>query len=249
MFNIGYTGFNGSTREKWQQQAVRTDSSWVQHFSVLAAELDMAIACTYLEQRNGNQPSNSVSLFDRKGTLAFTYRKIHTCDFADFEAACTPGDEVYVTELDTRNGTVQVGAMICYDREFPETARMLMLEGAELVLTPNACPLDDIRLHQFQTRAFENSMNMCMTNYPGAVLAGRSVAYSHDGFNLITAGGEEEIVLVSIDIDQTRTFRTISIWGNSFRRPHRYGALTDLRVSAPFERLNAFNEPFKREDR
>lgn len=249
MFNIGYTGFDGLTQEQWRAQAVATDSPWVQHFASLASELDMAIGCTYLEKREGMGPGNSVSLFDRHGILAFTYRKIHTCDFADFEASCSPGEEVYVTDLDTRSGLVKVGAMICYDREFPETARMLMLKGAELVLTPNACPLDEIRRNQFQSRAFENSMVMCMTNYPGELLGGRSVAYSYDGYNLVTAGNSEEVTSVEVDLEQLREYRRISIWGNAFRRPHRYSSLTDMGVESPFERTDGFGRPFKRKER
>ena len=50
--------------------------------------------------------------------------------------------------------------MICFDREFPESARILMLKGAELILTPNACKLDEKQINQFQTRAYENSVKV-----------------------------------------------------------------------------------------
>ena len=49
----------------------------------------------------------------------------------DVERHLTPGDGFHVAELDTAEGPVKVGAMICYDREFPESARILMLQGAE----------------------------------------------------------------------------------------------------------------------
>src|SRR4051794_38026705 len=55
--------------------------------------------------------------------------------------------------------------MICYDREFPESARVLMLGGAELILTPNACGLDADRLGQFRARAYENMVGVAMANY------------------------------------------------------------------------------------
>lgn len=61
---------------------------------------------------------------------------MHTTDF-DLEGACTPGDEFYVAALDTGRGTLEVGAMICFDREFPESARILMLKGAEVIPVPN----------------------------------------------------------------------------------------------------------------
>ena len=77
----------------------------------------------------------------------------------------TPGDGFRVADLDTRAGTVRVGLMICYDREFPESARVLMLGGAELILTPNACGLDADRLGQFRARAYENMVGVAMANY------------------------------------------------------------------------------------
>ena len=49
--------------------------------------------------------------------------------------------------------------MICYDREFPESARILALQGAEIVLVPNACVMDDHRIGQLKTRAFENKLD------------------------------------------------------------------------------------------
>ena len=86
-----------------------------------------------------------------------TYAKVHTSDMKLTESNCTPGEDFYVCDLPVGNEKVKVGAMICFDREFPESARILMLKGAELVLTPNACSLDEKRINQFQARAFENA--------------------------------------------------------------------------------------------
>ena len=108
-------------------------------FAMRGNVLDMAIGVTLLEAWPGG-PRNTLVLFDRRGERKLTYAKVHTCDF-DVERNLTPGDGFFVTELDTAAGPVQVGAMICFDREFPESARILMLQGAELILTPNACPM------------------------------------------------------------------------------------------------------------
>jgi N-carbamoylputrescine amidase len=151
-----------SALEAWQTQAIERDGEFVSHFRVLASELDMAIALTYLERWNG-PPRDSVSLIDRRGEVVMTYAKIHTCDFDLPEAAITPGEDFYVCDLDTERGKVRIGAMICYDREFPESARML--KGAELILTPNACDLETNRLGQFRARAFENMVGVAMANY------------------------------------------------------------------------------------
>ena len=75
--------------------------------------------------------------------------------------------------LETKGGPVRVGAMICMDREFSESARILMPKGAELILTPNACPLEAHRLGQFRARAFENMVGLAMANYAAPQYNGR----------------------------------------------------------------------------
>ncbi len=132
-------------RERWQAQAIPRDGAWVGRFQALARELEMAIGVTYLEQWPG-APRNTISLIDRHGEEALTYAKVHTCAFGLKEAALTPGDGFPVAALDTALGPVRVGAMICYDREFPESARLLMLGGAELLLIPNACEMERHRI-------------------------------------------------------------------------------------------------------
>ncbi len=176
MWSIGYQ-FPGEdlTPEQWQALATDTDSDFVKHCRRLAAELDMAIAITYLERWPG-APRNTVSLIDRLGQMALTYAKVHTCDF-DKEAALTPGDAFSVCDLETRAGVVRTGAMICYDREFPESARVLMLEGAELVLVPNSCEMEVNRLSQLRARAYENMTAMAMTNYPAPKCNGHSLVF------------------------------------------------------------------------
>jgi predicted amidohydrolase len=93
-----------------------------------------------------------------------TYAKVHTCVFS-LEAACSPGDDFHVAPLDTAGGTVDVGATICFDREFSESARILMLKGAELILIPNACEMEANRLSQLRGQAFENMVGIALTNY------------------------------------------------------------------------------------
>ncbi len=48
--------------------------------------------------------------------------------------------------------------MICFDREQPESARILMIKGAELILTPNACILAQIQINQFQYERNHNGI-------------------------------------------------------------------------------------------
>jgi len=273
MWNIGYTWYTGCSKDledqrrdapaervaraHWQALAIGKDDSFVVHFQRLAAELEMAIAITYLERWSGGAPRDSVSLIDRRGEIALTYAKVHTCDFGP-EAACTPGADFPVVLLDTAHGTVHVGAMICFDREFPEAARILMLQGAELVLVPNACEMEVNRLSQLRARAFENMMGVALANYAAPQQNGHSVAFDGIAFDseersrdmCVAAAGEEEgSCLARFDLDALRAYRRREVWGNAFRRPHRYAPLTSMEVQAPFQRTTASGDPYDRSQR
>ncbi len=250
MWSVGMTFYDPKRegdREGWQALAITRDDPFIIHFQHLARELNMAIALTYLEKWNG-APRNSVSLIDRHGEILLTYAKVHTCEF-DVEAALTPGDGFPVCALDTEQGEVKIGFMICYDREFPESARILMLEGAELILTPNACTLEEHRLSQFKTRAYKNMVGVAMTNYAAPQNNGHSTAF--DGLAYLVPDGEprdtliieagelEDVYISAFDIDSIRAYRERESWGNAYRRPRLYERLTSEEVEPPFVRPDA----------
>ncbi|MBN2047331.1 MAG: carbon-nitrogen hydrolase family protein [Anaerolineaceae bacterium] len=255
MWNNGYQLYRENpdqgSLEDWIASALQPDDDYLTHFRKLADELDMAIAATYLEAWDG-LPRNTVTIFDRHGKMAHTYAKVHTCQFNP-EKHLTPGEDFPVCELDTAIGPVKIGTMICYDREFPESARILMLHGAEIILTPNACKIDMNRKLQFRTRAMENAVGVAMTNYAEPRYNGHSIAY--DGVTypfseedqdrveidplIIEAGCCEGVVIAHFDLDRLRAFRRQVIWGNAFRRPHCYQALIDETVDDPFIREDA----------
>jgi N-carbamoylputrescine amidase len=228
----------------WDGLAIASDGPEMQRMEALAAELDMAMVFTFLEEWPGG-PRNSAALIDRHGQVALIYAKVHTCAFGSHEYGMTPGDAFPVASIDTACGPVRVGVMICYDREFPESARMLMLNGAEIILVPNACDLEDNRLMQFRTRATENMVGAAMANYPGPDW-GRSAAFDGIAFNegsrdttIVIAGEEPEIVMARFDLGILRDYRQRAPWGGAFRRPRLYTRITDSTVEAPFIRANA----------
>ena len=245
MWSSGYRIYNRPVSE-WQAEAVSADSDFIRSFGQLAGELSMAIGVTLLEKVEGD-PRNTLILFDRHGNRKLTYAKVHTCDF-DVERHLTPGEDFYVTTLDTACGPVEVGAMICYDREFPESARILMLKGAELILVPNACPMEINRLSQLRGRAFENMTAIATCNYPAGVpdCNGGSTVFDGvayvpqlDGSRdtcILQAGEEEGIYLASLDLDQLRRYRSEEAMGNAYRNPKKYGLLVDTRIREPFVR-------------
>ncbi len=245
MFSCGYDIYDRPP-VVWQQDAIDAHGDFVSTFGKLAAELSMAIGITLLEKQDG-LPRNTLVLFDRFGRRMLTYAKVHTCDFGA-ERDLAGGDGFHATVLDTAIGFVAVGAMICYDREFPESARILMLQGAELVLVPNACPMEINRLSQLRARAYENMMAIATCNYPVSVPDCNGGSSVFDGVAylpeltgsrdtcVLQAGEDEGIYLAELDIEQLRRYRAEEVHGNAYRRPALYRALLDTTVHPPFVR-------------
>jgi predicted amidohydrolase len=165
------------------------------------------------------------------------------------ESNCSPGDDFYVCDLQVGKETIKVGAMICFDREFPESARILMLKGAELVITPNACGLDDKRINQFQTRAYENAFGVVMTNYASPTQNGHSCAFDANGDKIIVAGKMEGVFIAEFNIDKIRKHRKKTIYGNAYRRTSKYNALISHDIDSVFIRKNGLGETFDRRKR
>ncbi len=250
MYSVGYytdVNFDDTNAvRRWKKMAITAKDPFVTRFQHLAKELEMAIVITYIENDRGRL-RNSATLFDRNGKKLFTYSKVHTCRFFKMEGSLVAGDDFYVRKLDTRLGPIKTGIMTCYDREFPESARILMLKGAELILTPNACDLDSLRMNQFQIRAWENSMVTAMANYAQGQGNGRSCAFNADGKEIVIAPANEQgIFYAEFDIRQVRKIRRQTFWGNAWRRPNRYKALISTDVDEPFLRKDAFGKPYDR---
>lgn len=254
VWQLGYDWYseNPELRQARLALAEPEDGPFVSHFASLARELNMAIVATYLQRWDGG-PRNAATLIDRHGERVLTYAKVHTCDFGP-DGFLTPGEEFGVVDLDTAAGPVRTGMMICYDREFPESARALMLGGAELILTPNACMLDVDRLGQFRARAFENMLAVAMTNFARPAhltedtprdFNGRSIAFSGIARGddnsaldhlLVAAGPKEELALARLDLAALRAYRQKGIWADSFRKTGRYSALVQEAPGEVFAR-------------
>jgi len=232
--------------EELERLALSPDSGFVREFSRLAAGLQMAVGITFLEKHDP-QPRNSLIVFDRNGIPVLHYSKVHTCDFDD-ERMLSAGDDFYTADLETGEGIVRIGAMICYDREFPESARILMLKGAELILVPNACPLEINRLAQLRGRAYENMLGIAVCNYPAGQpdCSGHSAAFDGVAYLpemegsrdtcVLEAGEGPGIFIAEFDLDLMREYRRTEVHGNAYRRPHKYGLLVSEERRPPFIR-------------
>jgi len=245
MWNIGY--HLTPNREETEKNAIGLDSAYIAKFRELAKEQNMAIGITFLEKHDPS-PRNSLAVINRHGNIVLHYAKVHTCAFDPTERQLTAGDDFYVADLDTEIGTVKIGAMICYDREFPESARILMLKGAEIILVPNACPMEINRLSQLRSRAYENMVGIATANYPygqpdcnGHSSAFDGIAYRSDGSGsrdtlIIEAGEAEGIYMARFPMDELRNYRRREVHGNAYRRPEEYHTLVSEEKAEPFDR-------------
>ena len=145
---------------------------------------------------------------------------------------------------------------------------MLMIGGAEVILTPNACGLDIDRLGQFRARAYENMVGVAMANYatpdptddhghlqPLDVCNGHSVAFSGIKFDragnaldhkLVEAGEGEELPIAIFDLDALRAYRAHETAGDAYRKPALYQALSDDTPSPVFARADSRRTPLRR---
>lgn len=245
MWNIGYEmPENDEDLGDWINKSIYENNNYLLTFKKLAKELNMAISITFLEKTK-DLPKNSVIIYDRFGNKILKYSKVHTVDFK-MEKYMTPGNDFYVGELDYVKGKLNIGSMICYDREFPESSRILMIKGAEIILVPNACFMSKIRLEQLKIRAYENMVGIVTVNYTD--YGGRSSAFSpivrdenkkELNSEILIMDENESIQIVEFNMDEIRNYREHGTWGDAYRKPFLYEYISQEHVKEPFIRMDA----------
>jgi predicted amidohydrolase len=173
--------------------------------------------------------------------LAAVYRKIHL-PFLGVDRFTTPGDRPFaVHDL----GGLRIGMNICYDGSFPESARGLMLLGADLVVLPTNWPTGarSTVCHLMQARALENRIYYAAVNRVGEergfTFIGQSRIIDCNGELLASASAErEEIVYAEIEPAKARDKHIVHVPGRyelhrtADRRPEMYGPLCAPRAEA-----------------
>ncbi len=176
---------------------------------------------------------NACALVGPEG-LAATYRKIHR-PFLGVDRFTTPGDRPFaVHDL----GGLRLGMNICYDGSFPESARVLTLLGADLVVLPTNWPTGAAATacYMSQARALENHIYYAAINRVGEErgfqFIGQSRIVACNGDLLAHSNGAgEEILYAEIDPAQARHKHLVKIPGKyevnrvGDRRPEMYGPL------------------------
>lgn len=198
MFLTGYM-----IRDKLAELAeALEDGPAVSALRARARELSMGVVVGLpVADAPGDKPHNSVVFIDRDGSLPGLAHKTHM--FGGEEKMFTPGTEH--KSFDTSFG--RVGILVCYDGEFPETARSLALDGAEILCmcAANMSPFEDYHAVYMRARAMENMVYTLYCNYVGDEkrfhYCGQSCAYDPTGQPLAEAGtGEETMLYVPVDL-------------------------------------------------
>lgn len=212
-------------------------------FQELARELDVVLPFSFFE-RDNQAYFNSVAMVDAGGAMLGLYRKTHIPDGVGYQEKYyfNPGDTGFRV-WDTKFGKVGVG--ICWDQWFPETARCLVLGGAEVLLYPTAIgnepqyPDWDSRDHwqrAMQGHAASNMVPLVASNRIGLeqgknsemTFYGSSFITDETGAKVAEADRTSEAVLThTFDLEAIRNQR--AQWGFfRDRRPEHYGALVTL---------------------
>jgi N-carbamoylputrescine amidase len=225
-----------------------SDSPILRRFGALAAELQVVLPISFFE-RAGQVYFNSLVMFDADGKQLGLYRKTHIPNGPGYQEKFyfSPGDTGFKV-WNTRYG--RIGAAICWDQWFPESARIMALKGAELLLYPTAigsepppAPPVDSRLHwqrAQQGHAASNLMPLIASNRIGLERStqnpdslylrfyGSSFIADERGALVAEASQDrEQVITASFDLEALRQARD-----NWFvfrdRRPDAYAALGSL---------------------
>ena len=219
-----------------------SDSKVIQYMSKLAKELGVVLPVSFFE-RDNNVYYNSLVVVDSDGNVVSHYRKSHIPDGPGYQEKYyfSPGDTGFVVSK-TSFGSIGVG--ICWDQWFPETARALVLQGAEILFYPTAIgsePVTGLKSRDHWQRAMQghaaaNMVPLVASNRIG-VEQGEACALEFYGSSFIAdqtgaiveeaSEVDEEILLYEFDLGAISGERTS--WGLfRDRRPDLYGSIISM---------------------
>lgn len=219
------------TRENIATIAQPLDGHALATVRTAARSAGVAIAVG-LAERDGAKFYNTTVLIDAAGDIVLRYRKTHL--WSSDRGVFTPGDRF---EVRSWNG-LTVGLLICYDIEFPESARALARLGAQLLIVTNGNmdPYGPVHRRAIAARAMENQVfalvaNRCGRGEPQLNFPGQSALVDPGGDILVTAGEAETQLAVELDLARLESNR------------RRYQYLDDARVPLQLRQVSSPGEP------
>jgi N-carbamoylputrescine amidase len=217
-----------------------------QRIGALAAELKLVIVASLFERRAAGLYHNTAVVFDRSAEIRGKYRKMHIPDDPAYyeKFYFTPGDLGF-EPVSTSVG--KLGVLVCWDQWYPESARLMALAGAELLLYPTAIgwdPTDDDAEKQRQRDAWvtvqrghavANGLPLLACNRYGFEASpdgGRGLQFWGSSFvagpqgELLAQAASDRRELLVVDVDLARSEAVRRIW--PFLRDRRIDAYGDL---------------------
>lgn len=194
---ITYAGVAGA---KYEDVAETVPGPSTEYFGALAKEHDLYI-CVGLYERAEHLIYNVAVLLGPDGRIAGKYRKV-ALPRDEFAAGIAPGDEYPVFE--TRFG--RVGMMVCYDGFFPEVARQLSNNGAEII----AWPVWGCNPLLAQARACENHVYVVSSTFSDPQRNWmRSAVYDHEGKAIAVADDKTKVAVAEVDLQKPLNWNSL----------------------------------------
>ena len=197
--------------EELAQMAEPVDGPFISELRTVAATESVAVLTTIYETAVvPNRVYDTAIWIDATGNVALVYRKLHLYDAFGFKESDKfhPGRDVgRVISADES----RCGVMICYDLRFPELARMLALDGANVLFAPSGWVQGELKVEHWQTmikaRALENGCYVIAPDQVGNIYIGHSMVADPLGRTVVDLGEKEGIAVVELDfqlVEQTR---------------------------------------------
>jgi N-carbamoylputrescine amidase len=220
---------------RWYDAAEPVPGPTVEKLAPIARQYGMAMVVPLYEREIAGVYYNTAAILDADGTYLGKYRKTHIPQTSGFweKYFFKPGNLGYPV-FKTRYATI--GAYICYDRHFPEGARALGLNGAEIVYNPSATVAGlsqylwklEQPAHAVANGYFVGAINRVGTEAPWNIGKFYGNSYFVDPRGQILACGSEdkdELVVATLDLDMIEEVRRTWQFYRD-RRPDAYGDLT-----------------------
>jgi len=182
----GYPGGNAKDfKDKLIEASQPLDGEKVAQVRQAAKDNSLDVMFGFAELGDEGRLHNTAALISREGEIVNVYRKVHCRPFEDIrnDGMFTPGDEFWVERVEYGGRRFSIGAMICFDREIPETVRCLRALGAQFIACPLACNTND--MNEFadsadnemvtRCRAAENEVFIAVVNHAGRFNGGSFV--------------------------------------------------------------------------
>lgn len=228
------SGTKAETLRRLHAVAEPADGERIARIREIARTHSMAVVVGFAEAGEGRAVHNSAAVISPQGAILQVYRKVHCRDFehVGFEGGFTPGDSFEVVKLEWEDASLNLGTLICFDREIPESVRCLRALGADLVACPlatetyplNAPPNYAENEVVTRVRAAENEVFFVVVNHSGRCNGG-SFVLGPGGECLRQLGPEPETACIDLPVEALRARihgEPYGWMGWGYRRPEVY---------------------------